>query len=625
MNKPSDYLEAVWTSLPALEQFPSSSREQGRSRNNPDPEDCAPPVLPTEKDARGGRLAWSERLEGASARRFRGGTSRALSPRRCHGLVLALGLAGFLTLTSTQPLAAQCVGDCDDGGDVTINEIITMVNVLLENAELARCAAGDANDDGQITVNEIIAAVNHALCGCGMTCPTPVPTATGRPTATPTRTLPALDEVVLTDRQIEVAVEAALEGLADPWGTDFRTVIERIFDQLGVRLDLPAAVRMSQGQAAGDRDCLRDYCSDADYYGYPSNSVTVPYFNGFPPAFYFPYVDDCMNRACFMHDLTSFEQCISGSRDPFGAPTGRPDCYFSRQSAAVDRPFFEQFERCPQTNGNRILRDSVEGLLRIRQLCSVLHIPACISEACDGPPCPGGSCEKETGTCTSCGNGRIDPGEQCDPPASRGGSLDCNDRCQEAVCGDGVADASEECDAGDVHGFDCEDFGFRSGTLRCTGGCQLDFGGCPRDPQAQCSGPPGFAICAATLLLQGVLVPTENFDECFPLPLATAIPVTINDFTIPCFDGEVPCTSVCNTTSAAFFPGPIFGGFLDRQRACLTGFTELPNLFMLFEGSVSGTTATGTVLQAATLDEPDCEYVGTAVVRRFPRSLPLPR
>jgi hypothetical protein len=57
-------------------------------------------------------------------------------------------------------------GDC--GGDhlVTVDEILTMVNIALGNAEISNCAAGDANHDGLITVDEILTAVNNALNGC---------------------------------------------------------------------------------------------------------------------------------------------------------------------------------------------------------------------------------------------------------------------------------------------------------------------------------------------------------------------------------------------------------------------------------------------------------------------------
>jgi hypothetical protein len=60
-----------------------------------------------------------------------------------------------------------CVGDCTGDGDVTVNELITMVNIALGTAEISICTAGDANGDGEITINEIIAGVNNALNGCG--------------------------------------------------------------------------------------------------------------------------------------------------------------------------------------------------------------------------------------------------------------------------------------------------------------------------------------------------------------------------------------------------------------------------------------------------------------------------
>jgi hypothetical protein len=49
---------------------------------------------------------------------------------------------------------------------VTINEIMTMVNIALGNALVSACVAGDGNHDGAITVDEILAALNNALNGC---------------------------------------------------------------------------------------------------------------------------------------------------------------------------------------------------------------------------------------------------------------------------------------------------------------------------------------------------------------------------------------------------------------------------------------------------------------------------
>ena len=64
-------------------------------------------------------------------------------------------------------IVPACVGDCDGSGDVTVDEILTMVNIALGNTPVTTCEAGDANHDGQITVDEILTAVNNALNGCG--------------------------------------------------------------------------------------------------------------------------------------------------------------------------------------------------------------------------------------------------------------------------------------------------------------------------------------------------------------------------------------------------------------------------------------------------------------------------
>jgi hypothetical protein len=65
---------------------------------------------------------------------------------------------------SNTPIA--CVGDCNHSSEVTIEEIISMVNIALGNSAVSACLAGDANSDGEIDVTEIIAAVNSALNGC---------------------------------------------------------------------------------------------------------------------------------------------------------------------------------------------------------------------------------------------------------------------------------------------------------------------------------------------------------------------------------------------------------------------------------------------------------------------------
>jgi hypothetical protein len=69
------------------------------------------------------------------------------------------------TATPTPPVV-PCTGDCDGGRSVTVDEILTMVNIALGNTAVTACEAGDANHDLQITVDEILTAVNNALSGC---------------------------------------------------------------------------------------------------------------------------------------------------------------------------------------------------------------------------------------------------------------------------------------------------------------------------------------------------------------------------------------------------------------------------------------------------------------------------
>lgn len=91
----------------------------------------------------------------------------APAPKNNAGEVGTVPPTPSVTATPTPlPIAPPCVGDCDGGRDVTVDEILTMVNVALGNASISACEAGDANHDGDITVNDIIAAVNAALAGC---------------------------------------------------------------------------------------------------------------------------------------------------------------------------------------------------------------------------------------------------------------------------------------------------------------------------------------------------------------------------------------------------------------------------------------------------------------------------
>jgi hypothetical protein len=70
------------------------------------------------------------------------------------------------TPTPIPPTPAVCVGDCDDSGTVTVDELIRGVNIALGLVPLDNCGSFDANGNGGVTVNELVQAVNAALEGC---------------------------------------------------------------------------------------------------------------------------------------------------------------------------------------------------------------------------------------------------------------------------------------------------------------------------------------------------------------------------------------------------------------------------------------------------------------------------
>ena len=82
----------------------------------------------------------------------------------------------LLVLVLALPAAAQCRGDCDADGAVSVDEIITAVNIALGTADSTACAAADADADGAVTVDEILLALSDALDGCEVRVPpTPAP------------------------------------------------------------------------------------------------------------------------------------------------------------------------------------------------------------------------------------------------------------------------------------------------------------------------------------------------------------------------------------------------------------------------------------------------------------------
>jgi hypothetical protein len=95
------------------------------------------------------------------------------------GVGVALGLAATASIWCAPSTASGvCTGDCDGNGTVTIEELITAVNIALGLLPLSACPAADGGGDGQVTIDDLISAVDNALNGCAAT-----------PTATPTNQL----------------------------------------------------------------------------------------------------------------------------------------------------------------------------------------------------------------------------------------------------------------------------------------------------------------------------------------------------------------------------------------------------------------------------------------------------
>jgi hypothetical protein len=121
---------------------------------------------------------------------------------KLKSLLFVVGLLGAgvgdgpCPVASASTLSETCVGDCGKNGQVSVDEILTMVNIALGTESLAACEVGDAAGDSRITVDEILVAVNNALQGCPAIGPTRTP---APPTPTPTRSPTMSSELELFD------------------------------------------------------------------------------------------------------------------------------------------------------------------------------------------------------------------------------------------------------------------------------------------------------------------------------------------------------------------------------------------------------------------------------------------
>jgi hypothetical protein len=96
-----------------------------------------------------------------------------------------LGSLALLLAAHHAGAQGTCVGDCNGDGMVSINEVLTGVNIALGMAPLSSCPSFDTDHNGMLDIQELLAAVLSAVDGCHTPEPTQTAAAEPTPTATP--------------------------------------------------------------------------------------------------------------------------------------------------------------------------------------------------------------------------------------------------------------------------------------------------------------------------------------------------------------------------------------------------------------------------------------------------------
>ncbi len=183
------------------------------------------------------------------------------------------------TATPTPSMNFPCIGDCTDDGQVTIDDLIRMVNIALglrgvcgDDEGVGACLAGDADCDCQITVDEIILAVNNSLMGCTtfdtcdltqhemMCCVQPpggTPTATPTPpsgSGTPTDTATPTPPMTATATETSSGPTGPCVGDCNGNGS---VTIDDLIKMVNIALDLQPLCPSESGTGclAGDANC----------------------------------------------------------------------------------------------------------------------------------------------------------------------------------------------------------------------------------------------------------------------------------------------------------------------------------------------------------------------------------
>jgi hypothetical protein len=257
---------------------------------------------------------------------------------------------------------------------------------------------------------------------------------------------------------------------------------------------------------------------------------------------------------------------------------------------------------CPATceDGNACTIDTMTGsAANCNVACSYTAIATCA----DGDGCCPAGCDSATDSDCSpvCGNGVIEAGETCDPPAScpatcddldfctidtmTGSGANCNVACSytaivtcadgdgccpagcdsttdndcSPVCGNGVIEAGEQCEGADLDGETCVSLGHDGGVLACTAGCSFDESGCFDCAATDVTAPVASGHVPAPET-QGAPVDTiigvDLFDACGIDP--ATIVMTVQGFNMPVtITGSLTDVTVTHVHPGGFAPGEI--------------------------------------------------------------------
>lgn len=104
------------------------------------------------------------------------------SPQRRAFIYLGWLIAATVACLLPAAARAQCVGDCDGDGKVSISELIVGVNIVLGTQDPSVCTAFQ-NRNGTVDISQLVKGVNNAFGSCPMV-PTPTSTAVNGPTTT---------------------------------------------------------------------------------------------------------------------------------------------------------------------------------------------------------------------------------------------------------------------------------------------------------------------------------------------------------------------------------------------------------------------------------------------------------